>query len=95
MLVDGTRKHICVERRVESFPTQGKVCNQTSNVDSSNLAKGHLGDICQQKVYASNGPSQIPRIDPLGSGCIQQFPFLVEGFVHYNQTGKGRFRQGN
>jgi hypothetical protein len=91
MLVDGTLEHIYVERRVESFPTQGKVCNQTSNVDSNNLAKGHLRDICQQEAYASNGPGQTIKTGPLGSGPIQQFAFLVEGFVHDNQTIKGRF----
>jgi hypothetical protein len=57
MLVDGTPKCICVERRVESFPIQGKVCSQSSNVNSSNLAQGDLRDICQQKVYAFGGLS--------------------------------------
>jgi hypothetical protein len=27
MLADGTLERVCAKRRVESFPTQGKVCN--------------------------------------------------------------------
>jgi len=59
--------HLC-KRGVESFPTQRKVCSQTSETDLSNLAQGDSGDVCQQEAYASSGPSRTPKIDKLGLG---------------------------
>jgi hypothetical protein len=43
------------KKKVESFLTQGKVCNQTFGIDSNNLAQEDSGDVCQQEAYASNG----------------------------------------
>jgi hypothetical protein len=57
MPANGTPKCICAERKVESFLAQKKVCSQTSNNNSSNLAEGDSGDICQQEAYAFGGPS--------------------------------------
>jgi hypothetical protein len=46
MPIDGTLECICAERRVESFPTEGKVCSQTFGVNSSNLAQKDSRDVC-------------------------------------------------
>jgi hypothetical protein len=51
----GTLKQVCAKRKVESFPIQGKVCNQNSDLDSSNLVQGHLRNLFQQEAYASSG----------------------------------------
>ncbi len=45
MLANGTLKCVCAEKRVQSFLTQGKVCNQTFGTNSNNLVQGDSGDV--------------------------------------------------
>ncbi len=70
MPTDGTLECICVERRVGSVQAQRKVCNQTFDIDSSNLAQGDSRDVCRQEVYVFNGMGRTPKIDKLGSSGI-------------------------
>jgi hypothetical protein len=67
MLVDGTLKCICAKIKVESFSAKGKICSQTSNVESNNLAQGDSRDVCQQEAYAFGGLGQTPKVNKLGS----------------------------
>jgi hypothetical protein len=54
-------KSVCAKRRVDSFLVQGKVCSQIFSVDSSNLAQGDLGDVCQQKAHVFGGLCQTSK----------------------------------
>jgi hypothetical protein len=57
---------------MEGFPSQRKVCNQTTNINSSNLVEGQLAYLCSQKIDEFRNISRVRNLGKLGYNGIQQ-----------------------